>query len=64
MGTTDRAIRLTIAALAIILYFAGVVTGGLGIALLVVAGIFTLTSFISFCPIYAIFGVKTCKVSG
>jgi hypothetical protein len=31
--------------------------------LLVVAGIFLLTSFISFCPLYRIFGISTCKTA-
>lgn len=62
MGNTDRVIRLLVAAVAAVLYFTGTVTGTLGIILLVVAGIFTLTSFISFCPIYALFGLNTCPV--
>ena len=37
-------------------------TGTLGIVLLVAAGIFALTSFISFCPLYAPFGIRTCAV--
>jgi hypothetical protein len=44
------------------LYFTNIVDGTLGIILLVLAGVFTLTSIISFCPLYAIFGVSTCSV--
>jgi hypothetical protein len=61
MGMGDRAIRIIIAALVVILYVQEVISGGLGIGLLVVAGIFLLTSVISFCPLYAPFGIKTCK---
>ncbi|QQS51660.1 MAG: DUF2892 domain-containing protein [Bacteroidota bacterium] len=62
MGNADRIIRLLVAALLAILFFTNVVSGVLGIILLVVAGVFVLTSFVSFCPLYAIFGMSTCKV--
>jgi len=60
MGSADRIIRLIIAAVLAYLYFGNIVTGTLGIILVVVAAVFTLTSFISFCPLYAIFGMNTC----
>lgn len=63
MGTTDKIIRFALAALFIVLYLTEVVTGTPGIILLVVAGIFVATSFISFCPLYAPFGIRTCKRS-
>lgn len=62
MGSTDRIIRFIIAAIFAALYFTGTVGGTLGIVLLIVAVIFLLTSFISFCPIYAPFGISTCTV--
>jgi len=62
MGGADRIIRALIAAVAVALYFTGVVTGAIGIVLMVVAGVFLLTSFVSFCPIYAPFGISTCAV--
>ena len=62
MGSADRIIRVIIAAIVGILYFTGTITGALGIVLLVLAGVFVLTSVISFCPLYAPFGIKTCKV--
>ncbi|MFY7672052.1 YgaP family membrane protein [Tenacibaculum sp. MEBiC06402] len=62
MGSSDRIIRTIIAALIAILYFTGIISGTLGIVLLVVALIFLLTSFVSFCPLYAPFGINTCKV--
>ena len=60
MGTADRIIRLLIAAVLVILFFTHVVEGTLGIILLVVAAVFALTSIISFCPLYAPFGIRTC----
>lgn len=61
MGSADKMIRFIVAAVIAVLYFTNVITGTLGIVLLVFAGIFVLTSLISFCPLYAPFGIKTCK---
>lgn len=61
MGRTDKVIRTAIAVVIAALYFTDVITGTLGIVLLALAAIFVLTSFISFCPLYAPFGIKTCK---
>ncbi len=60
MGTVDKVIRVVLAALMIGLYFGNVVTGTLGIVLVVLAAVFLLTSFISFCPLYLPFGISTC----
>lgn len=62
MGSADRIIRIIIAAIVGILYFTGTISGTLGIVLLLLAGVFVLTSVISFCPLYAPFGIKTCKI--
>lgn len=61
MGTTDRIIRFVVAAVFAALYFSGTVTGILGIILLVLGAVFVLTSFVSFCPLYAPFGISTCS---
>ncbi|WP_094766821.1 YgaP family membrane protein [Pseudozobellia thermophila] len=37
------------------------VTGTLGIVLLVLAAVFLLTAFVGFCPLYLPFGLSTCK---
>jgi len=60
MGIADRIIRLTVAAIIVVLYFLEVISGTLGIILLIVAGIFVLTSIIRVCPLYLPFGIKTC----
>ncbi|MEI2750942.1 MAG: DUF2892 domain-containing protein [Ferruginibacter sp.] len=62
MGGADRIIRLLLAALFAYLYFGGVVTGTLGIVLVVLGGVFVLTSLVSFCPLYSIVGLNTCPV--
>jgi hypothetical protein len=63
MSSADRVIRVILAIIMVALYFTGTVTGTLGIVLVVLAGVFVLTSLISFCPIYAILGMKTCKTA-
>jgi hypothetical protein len=62
MGTADRVIRTIVAVVFAVLYFTNVITGTLGIVLMVLAAIFLLTSLISFCPLYAPFGIKTCPM--
>jgi hypothetical protein len=63
MGTADRIIRFLIAAIVGILYFTHMVSGTLGIVLLVLAGVFLLTSLVSFCPLYSVFGLSTCPTA-
>jgi len=61
LGTIDSVIRIAIGAVIIGLYFANIVSGLLAIALLVLAAILMITSVVSFCPIYAAFGLSTIK---
>lgn len=61
MGSTDKLIRFILAAVFIVLYFTNIITGTLGIIALVLAAVFILTSLVSFCPLYAPFGITTCK---
>jgi len=60
MGSADRIIRILIAAVFAVLYFTGTVSGTLGLVLLILGAVFVLTSLVSFCPLYAIFGMNTC----
>ncbi|MDX2305919.1 MAG: DUF2892 domain-containing protein [Microscillaceae bacterium] len=61
MGSADRIIRVIIAAIVATLYFTNILTGVLGIVLMALAGVFVLTSLVSFCPLYAPFGIRTCR---
>lgn len=61
IGSTDRIIRILAALTVIVLYATGTIGGTLAIVLLVVAGIFILTSFIGVCPLYLPFGISTRK---
>ena len=61
VGSTDKAVRIILAIILAILYFTNVVTGTLGIVFLALAAVLLLTSFISFCGLYAPFGISTCS---
>jgi hypothetical protein len=61
MGTLDKAVRILIAITIITLYFTNILSGTVAIILLVLAGAFILTSFMSFCPLYLPFGISTRK---
>lgn len=62
MGSADRILRIVLAAIIAFLFFSGVITGFVGILLLIFSIVFVLTSIVSFCPLYTLFGFKTCKV--
>lgn len=61
MSNADRIVRVILAAIIAILFLTQTITGTLGMVLVMIAAILLLTGFISFCPLYAIFGIKTCK---
>ena len=61
MGAIDRIVRILIAVVVAVLYFTHVISGTLGIILLIVAGILVLTSVVGLCPLYLLFGFNTDK---
>ncbi len=62
MGGMDRIIRFIVALTVIALYYFNILNGTLAYVLLALSGIFILTSFVSFCPLYSLFGLNTCKI--
>lgn len=60
MGGADRVIRIILAAIFAVLYFTGTIPGTLGLVLVILGGVFVLTSLVSFCPLYSIVGLNTC----
>ena len=60
MGTADRIIRVMLAVIVSVLYFTNTISGTFGIVLLVLAGVFLVTSLVSFCPLYTLVGLNTC----
>jgi hypothetical protein len=61
LSNLDRMVRVVVAALFAYLYFAGIVTGGLGIVLLVLGVVFAATAIVGYCPLYTIFRFSTYK---
>ena len=61
MGTADKMIRILIAVVIAVLFFAEVISGTLAIVLLIFAGIMLVTSFVGFCPLYYPFNLSTKK---
>ena len=61
MGTIDRVLRILVAMIIAVLYYTNQISGLAAIILLTLAGVFILTSFISFCPLYLPFKISTVK---
>ena len=61
MGSNDKLIRLMVAIILIILYYKSILVGTLGIIALILAFVLTITSLVSFCPLYTLLGINTCK---
>lgn len=59
MGIADRVMRIVVAGILTTLFIFNVITGPIAIGLLIVSGIFVLTGFLSFCPLYLPFGIST-----
>ena len=62
MGGADRIIRFVVAAVIGLLYWQGIIDGMLAYVLMALGIVFVLTSFVSFCPLYRIVNLNTCKV--
>jgi hypothetical protein len=60
-GNTDRVVRIGIAVIIGILFWQGIIQGILAYVLIGFSLIFILISLVSFCPLYTVFGIKTCK---
>ena len=61
MGSVDKVVRILVAIVIAGLYFANQISGTAAIILLILAGVFILTSFMSLCPLYLPFGLSTRK---
>ena len=61
IGNTDKLIRLMLALLVAVLYYTGVISGTFAIILGVIAVVLVVTSMFSFCGLYTILGINTCK---
>ncbi len=61
IGPIDKAIRLFLALVLIVLFYENVVTGTLGIIVLLLAAVVMLTALVGFCPLYLPFKISTQK---
>ena len=61
MGTVDQIVRIALAVVVAILSFTGAISGVAAIILGIFALIFVVTSFVGFCPLYALFEFSTRK---
>ncbi|MFZ2587158.1 MAG: DUF2892 domain-containing protein [Alphaproteobacteria bacterium] len=62
VGTTDRAIRLAVALILVVLAATGVVGGLLATLAVVVALVMVATALLGFCPLYPLVGMNTCPL--
>jgi hypothetical protein len=61
LSKLDRTIRVVVAALLAYLYFAGIVTGALGIVFVVLGAVLVVTAIAGYCPLYALFKFSTIR---
>ncbi|CAM3709991.1 hypothetical protein FSS13T_27110 [Flavobacterium saliperosum S13] len=61
MGKRDKFIRIGVALVLAVLVALEIITGTLAFVALGVGIVFLLTSFMSFCPLYTLLGINTCK---
>lgn len=60
VGKFDKVIRILIAAIISTLYITGILSGTLGVILLLVGGVLLVTALVNFCPLYSLFGINSC----
>ena len=63
MSSLDRIIRLAVVVLIGVLYLTNVISGTWAIILGILALVLFITSLVSVCPIYKLFGISTRKDS-
>jgi hypothetical protein len=61
MGLIDKTIRFTLAAVIIVLFITGMISGIAAIILGIFAVVFVVTSFLGTCPLYLPFKFSTIK---
>lgn len=61
MGIGDRLLRVMIAAVFAWLYATDSSGSWIYLAMMIASVIFVLTSVVSFCPLYTLLGINTCK---
>lgn len=62
LGNADKILRVILAVVAAVLYFGGYVSGTAAYIVIAAGAILLLTALVNFCPLYALFGIRTCKI--
>lgn len=60
-SSLDRVIRVIAGLALLVLFFANIISGTLGIVLAVIGGVLSITGAIGFCPLYALLKIRTNK---
>ncbi len=63
MGSVDRVIRIVLAAVVAVLFFANQLSMAAAVILGILAVIFLATGLVGTCPLYLLFGISTKKKS-
>ncbi|MBN1649877.1 MAG: DUF2892 domain-containing protein [Bacteroidales bacterium] len=61
VGVFDKAFRIVAAIVIALLYYFGVISGTVGLVLIILAIVLLLTALLNFCGLYALFGCNTCS---
>ena len=61
-SNTDRLLRVGGGVALAVLGFGGVIPGVLGIVVGILGIVLVLTGAVGFCPLYALFGISSCRV--
>jgi len=59
IGKSDKIVRVLIAVLFTVLFLNQLITGIVGVILVILAGVFLLTSVVGTCPLYLPFKINT-----
>ena len=59
IGKSDKIVRVLIAVLFTVLFLNQLITGVMGVILVILAGVFLLTSVVGTCPLYLPFKINT-----
>lgn len=65
MGKFDRGLRIAVALLLLVLAFGTgfAAAGVLHWLFILIAVVFVLTALVGYCPLYSVFGIKTCRTN-
>lgn len=63
MGSTDKTVRLIVAAVIAVLYLLGILKGITGLVILIIGIALVVTSLVGFCPVYQVFGLNSKRKS-